>query len=242
MTNEYPDPPEQPPYSPPPATANPYGTQYGPAPQQPYGQPQPYGQQYGQPYAPQQAYGQPQPYAPQQAYGQPQPYGPTPPAYNAYGYPPQQIDARPGSVTGASVLAYVLAGLLLLAGALLLFGASTVDSFGNAFNTDTTSVTAELAFDGFADLVAAGLLIAGGVSLSGRNVRGRTMLLVGAAITLIECVYWLVRTSADSGVFVFVLVLGALAVVSLVLAVGSTTSQWLGAAPAAQPPRQPYRG
>ncbi|MEP7179460.1 MAG: hypothetical protein ABI775_10250 [Pseudonocardiales bacterium] len=219
MSNEYPDPPELAPYSPPPATVNPYGNQYGPAPQQAYGQ-----QPYGQPYAPQ------------------QPYGPTPPTYNAYNYPPQQMDARPGTVAGACVLAYVLAGLLILAGALLLFGASTVDSFGNAFNTDTTNVTAELAFDGFADLLAAGLLIAGGVSLSGRNVRGRTMLLVGAAITLIEGVYWLVRTSAEGGVFVFVVVFGALAVVSLVLAVSGTVSQWLGAAPVAQPAPPPYHG
>ncbi|MCW2644052.1 MAG: conserved rane protein of unknown function [Pseudonocardiales bacterium] len=220
MSNEYPDPPAQPPYSPPPATVNPYGAQYGSAPQQAYGQ-QPYGQPYGQQYAPPQ-------------YGQP--YGPTPPAYNAYGYPPQQVGVRPGSVTGASVLAYVLAGLLILAGALLLVGASTVDSFGNAFNTDTSSLTAEFAFDGFADLIAAGLLIAGGISLSGRDTRGRTMLVVGAAITLIECAYWLVRSSAAAGVFVFVLVFGALAVIAVVLAVSSTTSQWLGGAPAAQPP------
>jgi hypothetical protein len=222
MTYEYPDPPEQPPYAPPPATVNPYG----PAPQQygqqppPYGQPQPYGQQ---------------PYGPP-----PQQYGPTPPAYNAYGYPPQQGADRPGTVLGASVLSYVLAGLLILAGALLLFGASTVDSFGNEFNSDTSSVTAELALDGFANLIAAGLLIAGGVSLAGRHARGRTMLLVGAAITLIECVYWLVRTSAAGGVFVFVVVFGALAAIPLVLVVSVTVAQWLRDAPAAQPPA--YRG
>ena len=161
--------------------------------------------------------------------------------YNAYGYPPPQLDARPGSVVGAAVLGYVLAGLLILAGALLLFGASTINSFGNAFDSDTGSVTAELTFDGFADLVAAGLLIAGGVSLSGRNKRGRTMLAIGAVITIAECVYWLARTSADGGVFVFVLVFGALAVISLVLALTGPVSQWLGAAPAAQPAPPPYR-
>lgn len=213
MSYEYPEPPEQPPYTPPPATANPYGNQYGPAPQQPYGQ---------------------------QPYGPPQSYGPTPPAYNAYGYPAPQVDARPGTVLGASVLAYVLAGLLILSGALLLFGASTVDSLGDAFNSDTSSVTAELALDGLADLLAGGLLIAGGVSLSGRHLRGRTMLVVGTTITLIECVYWLARTSADGGVFVFVVVFGALAVISLVLAVSGTASQWLRGAPAAQPAA--YRG
>jgi len=219
MSNEYPDPPEQPPYSPPPPTANPYGGQYGPAPQQSYGQP----------------------YAPQQPYGQPPPYGPTPPAYNAYGYPPAPGADRPGQVTGSAVLAYVLAGLLILAGALLLAGASTVDSFGNEFNSDTSSATTELAFDGFANLIAAGLLIAGGVSLSGRHIRGRTMLAVGAAITLVECVYWLVRTSAAGGVLVFVLLFGALAVLSLVLAVSGTASQWLRATPAPPPPPA-YRG
>jgi hypothetical protein len=216
MTFEYPDPPEHAPYSPPPKTADPYGSQYGPAlyGQQPYGQ-QPYGQQ---------------------PYGQ-QPYGQPPPGYDAYGYPAQPGDARPGSVLGASVLAYVLGGLLILAGTLLLFLTSAVNSLGNDFDSDTSGVTAELAFDGFADLLAAGLLIAGGVWLAGRHVRGRTMLAIGSGITLIECVYWLARTSAASGVFVFVLVFGALAVISLVLAVSGPVSHWLRGAPADRSPR-----
>jgi hypothetical protein len=233
MSDEYPDPPEEPPpYSLPPATVNPYGNQFAPAPQQPYGQPpQPYGQ-------PPQPYGQPT-----QPYGQ-QPYGPAPPGYAAYGYPAypsQSVHARPGLVLGASVLAYVLAGLLILAGALLLFGASFFNRLGTELNSDTTSVTTELAFDGMANLFAAGLLIAGGVCLSGRLVRGRSMLAVGAAITLIECVYWLVRSSASGGVFV--LVFGALAAVSLVLATSGPVSRWLrGVPPAAGPEAAPpYR-
>ncbi|MEP7177524.1 MAG: hypothetical protein ABI775_00380 [Pseudonocardiales bacterium] len=242
MTYEYPEPPEQPPYSPPPPTANPYGA----APRQGYGQSAPYWQQpaYGQ----QRAYGQqPAPHGPfgqqpaaygQQPYAPPQAYGPTPPAYNAYNYPEQSGNQRPGTVLGASVLAYVLAGLLILAGALLLGGASAASSFGDAFNSNTSDITAELTLDGFADLLAGGLLIAGGVSLTGRHSRGRTMLLVGAGITLIECVYWLVRTSAAGGVFVFVLVFGALAVTSLVLAMSSTASHWLRTAPSAE--SRPY--
>jgi len=219
MSYEYPDRPEQPPpYSPPPATANPYGDQHAPGPQ-PYGQP-PQGQQL-------------------QPYWQ-QPYGAAPPGYDAYGYPAQLADARPAPVLAASVLAYVLAGLLILAGALLLFGASYFDSLGNEFNSDTSGVTTELAFDGIADLFAAGLLIAGGVSLTGRHLRGRSMLAVGAAITLVECVYWLVRTSAAGGAFVFVLVFGALAAISLVLVLSGAVSLWLrGLPPALAPPDRP---
>jgi len=138
-------------------------------------------------------------------------------------------------VVGAGVLSYILAGILIISGAVLLAGASAADSIGREFGGDTSSVTAELAFDGFVDLVAAGLLITGGVMLTGRKRRGRTMLISGCALTLAACVYWLVRTSAQAGTAVFDLLYGALAVIALVLAVSGTVTQWLnGAAPAAR--------
>jgi len=174
-------------------------------------------------------------------YGQPPPYGQDPygaPAYNAYGYPAAPR-TRPGQVLAAGVLAYVLAGILILSGVILLFGASSVNSLGNAFNSDTGSATAELAIDGFVDLVAAGLLIAGGVSLSGAHRRGRTLLLVGGGMVLADCVYWIARTSADGGVFVFIIVYGGLAALAIVFALSGQATQWLNSSPA-DPPA--YRG
>jgi len=232
MGGTYSDPSGDPNYPPPPAGANPYPNPYDAPPQYGYSPPPAYGQ-------PPPAYGQPPP-----AYGQPPPpYGQPPPAYatpqyNAYGYPAPPR-TRPGQVLAAGVLAYVLAGILILSGLLLLFGASSVHSLGNSFNSDTSSATAELAFDGFVDLVAAGLLIAGGVSLSGAHRRGRTLLLAGTGMTLADCVYWLARTSADGGVFIFIIVYGGLAALAMVFALSGQATQWLNTAPAAPPA---YRG
>lgn len=212
------------PHYPPPATGNPYPNPYEAQAPQPYGPPSAYEQPYYPPPAP---YGQP-------AYGQ----APGAPAYNAYGYP-QQPSSRPGQALASAVLAYILAGILILSGILLLFGASTVNSFGDAFHEDTGSVTAELAFDGFVDFVAAGLLIAGGVSLSGARRRGRTLLVVGAAITVADCVYWLVRTSAAGGTLFFILIYGSVAVLAMVFALSAPTRQWLSNAPGAPPSNYP---
>jgi hypothetical protein len=114
---------EQPPEGVEPATApTPPSPAYPtyPAPPQ-YGQPQ-----YGQP-----QYGQPQ-------YGQPQ-YG-----YPPYGYPGPASGKRPGTVTTAIVMTWVLTGLTLLF-SLLLFGLALSDNsdFFNAFtdNGDFSDIT-----------------------------------------------------------------------------------------------------
>lgn len=125
-------PPPEDPYGTPPPTPEPtpptpsgqpsYGQQpaqpqYGqPQYGQPYGQP-PYGQQPAEPPSGQPQYGQPYGQQPAPApYGQP--YGQ--PEYG--GYPQGAGDARPGTVTAASVLALVLSGLTGLLMALSLLG------------------------------------------------------------------------------------------------------------------------
>ena len=93
----------------------------------------------------------------------------------------------------SSVLAYIDAGLLVLAGLLLLIGASAVDTWNDAFGNSDQGFTAELATDGLINLLSAGLQIAGGVMMSSRNLRGRTLFSVGAGLCVLAGLYWLVR-------------------------------------------------
>ena len=129
-----------------------------------------------------------QPYgAPYPQYGYPQ-YG-----YPAYGYPPRAPgDLRPGLVTASAVLAFVLSGLLILAGLLLFLGASIAADVEDAFNSGT-HIGLELTLDAVVNLVAAGLLIAGGVSLLGRNLTSRILLSAGGGIVVAAAIYWLTR-------------------------------------------------
>ena len=98
----------------------------------------------------------------------------------------------------SAVLAFIDAGLLILSGALLLFGASVAASIADSLGDSSSSYTAEFAFDGVLDLVAGGLLIAGGVNLLGGRLIGRTLLTVGGAIVLVEGIYWPARFDAST--------------------------------------------
>lgn len=113
-------PPPGPPPGPPTGPSDPEGQQPGrPAPYgQPYGQPSS-GQapQYGAPQAPQ--YG-----APQAPYATPQQMSP----YAPYSSMPGP-DVRPGGVTAAAVITFVLAGLAAVFGLLLMIGAAAADDF-----------------------------------------------------------------------------------------------------------------
>jgi hypothetical protein len=209
----------------------------------------------GEPTDPNAAYRPPDPYGPPQAYYTPQPVNPwqpgyappgyappgyAPPGYGPPGYPPPGYGyahqpqpytgpVRPSEVLGASVLAYVLGGLLILAGLLLIFGASLSSSMGDAFDADTGSITAELAFDGVVNLVAAGLLIAGAVSLTGGRLGGRTLLACGAGITVAASIYWLARSSGERGAGVYAFLFDALAVIAVCLMFSGAVTRWLRA-------------
>ena len=84
------------------------------------------------------------------------------------GYATDPRDVRPGVAMAAAVLAYVNAGLLILAGGLLLLGASIVSDVEDASNSHT-NYGVEIALDGTANLIAGALLIAGGVMITGRK-------------------------------------------------------------------------
>lgn len=159
------------------------------------------------------------------SYIAPLPWGYPAPPYQP-GYPQPGALARPGQVIAAAVLAYIDAGLLILAGALLLLGASLISGIDSSAGSDNSGVTAELIVDGLLNLVAAGLLIAGGVGVTGRSPTGRVLLTVGAGICVALGVYWLIRSQSISGA-VLVLLFTALPVIGVALIWSRDVSDWL---------------
>jgi hypothetical protein len=161
----------------------------------------------------------------------PAPYGYPPPPY---GYPPPG-NGRPGVTIAAAVLGYVAAGLLILAGLLLFLGASVVHDFDSASGASHDSYVAEFVLLGFANLLAAGLLIAGSVSMTGRHPTGRTLFSVGAGIVLASAVYWLARwaprTDSDGALIFYDLLFVALVIVGMSLAWTSAVTAWLRGTP-----------
>lgn len=170
------------------------------------------------------------PYAAPPSYPIGAPYPPAPYGYG-YGYPPPYYaigPSRPGTTIASAVLGYINAGLLVLAGSLLLFGASVISDIEEAADSHT-DYGAELAFDGLLNFVAAGLLIAGGVMFTGRNATGRVLFSVAGGIVLAETVYWLVRFDGvtGSGVVVYPTLFAALTIIGLALVWTNDVSRWL---------------
>lgn len=152
----------------------------------------------------------------------PAPYGY--PGYR-YGYPPP-APPRPSAVTASAVLGFVAAGLLVLAGIMLFSGASALSSLHNVANS--ARYTAELALDGFLNLLAAGLLIGGGTVMFSRRMHGRALYSVGAAIVVVESIYWIARWGGTVRACVmYALVFGLLVVIGSWLAWTRGARGWL---------------
>lgn len=196
----------------------------------------------GEPVDPSATYAGPPYGPPPHAYGPPA-YGP--PAYGpGYGYPPvpypgrpDPAGERPGLAVAAAVLAFIDAGLLILSGALLLFGASLAASIAESVGDSSSAYSAEFAFDGVLDLVSAGLLIAGGVNMLGGRQVGRVLLTAGSGIVLVEAIYWPARfpVSAVPSTIVWDVLFSALAVLVLIFAWVPTVSRWLRRKAAVRP-------
>ncbi len=120
---------------------------------------------------------------------------------------------------------------------LLLVGASAINDWNDAFGGNEQGITAELTADGMINLVSAGLQIAGAVLMAGRNVSGRVLFSVGAAVCIGAGCYWLLRVGGAqaiiwTGVFV------ALPIIGLVLCWTAQSTAWLrGESPRPGPPR-----
>lgn len=165
----------------------------------------------------------------------PWPYPPYPPYPPPLPYPPYPVppvraaDARPGTVTAAAVVGWVLAGLLLVAAGLLFFGAAFLRDFDAVNGTNTGSYVAEFTIDALIDLVTAGLLIAGGLGLTNRNASGRTLFTVGASVVVVAAIYWLVRWGDRSGgaIVGYAVIFGAAAAVAVGLTWTGAAGEWL---------------
>lgn len=196
-----------------PGTPQPHPQQYG----SPYGQsyPPPYGSPYGQPY--------PQPYGQQPGYPG---YPPVPP-------PGAAGPQRPGLVIASAVLAYVNAGLLLVGGALLIFGASLFRSIENSLGNGDTDRATLIIFLGVGNLVAGGLLIAGAIMFSGGGSVGRVLLSVANGLVLVLLIVWIFLASdyerSDDGWIGWGIVFGVLAVLSLSFSFNGAINRWLKA-------------
>jgi hypothetical protein len=133
--------------------------------------------------------------------------------------------SRPSSVLWAGVLCYVMGGMLIVAGFVLFVGASIVRSIDSLTGSNNIGTTIVLIIDALANCAAAGLLIAGAVMFAGGRTRGRQLLTIGAAICLIECVYWIFLARANTIIWTVLFVI--LSIVALALAWTKQTSEWL---------------
>lgn len=104
------------------------------------------------------------------------------PPYQGGGYPPQQpgyggpVSARPGMLTAAAVLAFIVAGLEIIGGFVLL-GLST------AFSSGLGVVFALLYF-----VLAAGFILGGVQTIAGKDTR--IIVIVAGAALLLTVISW----------------------------------------------------
>lgn len=170
-----------------------------------------------------------------QSWGYPPPYPPPGYGMSMPGYPggPVDPDRRPGTVTASAVLGYVNAGFLILMSVVLFSTNSIIDDLSR-YSDVRNSVRGEFAADAFINLIAAGLLIAGGISMANRSALGRRFYSVGVVVVLAESVYWLARWVSKAGgsyLTPYPIMFLAVAIVGLSLAWFGAATPWLGAAP-----------
>lgn len=172
----------------------------------------------------------PQPY---QQYNQPsyQQQYPQPPSWELAAYVPRT--GLPGVGIAGIVFGFVAGLLLLLASLLLIIGASFVAGFG-----DNTSYSgSQFGLAAFGDLIAAGLLVVGGVLVPLRRPAGRLLITAAAALTLVMAGFWGWNIGVADAAFWSILFVG-LTVTATALVWQKPVELWLsgvGTAPGAYP-------
>ncbi|SNS63244.1 hypothetical protein SAMN04488107_3252 [Geodermatophilus saharensis] len=140
----------------------------------------------------------PAPASPPAGYG----WAPPPVPYWAYGPPAPPRPRRPGQVVAAAVLAFVQAGVVALSSAYLLLLASTLGLLSTEFGGDAEadSLVTEAVVVTVVQLLSAVALVVGGILVLNRRSRPTWLtLLVGFAVQLVLCLYWVVRLSTLDG-------------------------------------------
>ncbi len=150
----------------------------------------------------------------------PGPYPGYPPAPYGAGYPPRG-PVKPGVVTGAAVLAFVQAGLLVIGGIVTLAGGTALQSVDVSVQRGLSGV---LTVMGFLTLVAAGLLIAGGVTVHNRKP---WLLVAGCALSLVLSVWWAVQFDILTFTVTWPLILAIMPIISLSLVFGPAARAWM---------------
>ena len=126
------------------------------------------------------------------------------PGYNALGGPAAIIVqakpswSRPGSVTGAVVVAFILAGLSLF-GAIGWFTTSQFADGADRVGIETGSKAGEAMVYGFVNLLVCVTLILGAVGALGRQEWGRIALCVGAGVDAMFSMYRIAVPYSDFG-------------------------------------------
>jgi hypothetical protein len=160
------------------------------------------------------------PTAQQQPYQQPGyvPAGYLPGPY-AGGYPGgPRGPVKPGVITGAAVLGFVQAGLLVIAGLVSFAGARVLADLD--VWVDGPGLLTVL---GVLSLVAAGLLIAGGVTVHHRRPG---LLIAGCGVSLALSLWWMVLLTQGSAELTLPLVFATMPIISLSLVLSAAARAW----------------
>ncbi len=189
---------------------------------------------------PQPAYPTPAAYPTYQTY--PQPGYPTYAGYPMYaapglGYRPDP-NRRPGVIMAAAVLAYVQAGLLMVAATTLFVGASATSAIADDLSSGDDGVTARFVLLGLANIVAATLYLIGGIKITNRERTGRTLMVIATAIVIVVGIVWL--TWAGPIIIFWALLYWALGVVASSMLFGGSVTRWFAGGWAAGPPTAQY--
>ena len=150
-------------------------------------------------------------------------------AYSPYGSYPSQ-ERRPGEVSAAGTLGLIVAGLLLVSAFVMLLGGLEV--YANL--SDGSSDLRLFFLAAVMNIVTATVLIVGSLSLLGRARSGRPVLIVGAGLTTVIGVGWLVSVtgySGGSGYVFWVLVYCGPVIAAAVLASTGRATNWLNRTP-----------
>ncbi len=134
----------------------------------------------------------------------------------------------------AAVLGYVTAGLLIIAAFYCFVGASALADLDNDFGTDNNGYTVQFVLAGILNLVAAGLLIGGAVTMTSRKPTGRVMYLVACGLVLVAAVYWAAQWATKDGLgglSVLAILFAGLVIVGASLAFTGANSRWLAGTP-----------
>jgi hypothetical protein len=146
------------------------------------------------------------------------------------GYQPwdglRPADERPGAVVTAAVLSLITAGLLLITGFVVIFAASSLETADTVDNPQRTTLFVGA---GLVNVIAAALLIIGGVALLSRSRAGRSALVVGTLLCLALGAFWLIEDH-DGGIIVWLFIFCAPALIAGLLACTARVTSWLGPA------------